>query len=212
MSGSKLKMSLTMVAAALFSMAAVADNPYMKANNTWISVSGTVESVSNDTFMLDYGKGTITVEMDDGDRDADAYKLLKGDKVTVTGMVDKDFYEKTTIEASSVYVKNIDTYFYSSAMDEEDAIIAYSIPLPPSTTLVQGTITAVNDDNFVLDTGLRSVTVEVDDMAYNPLDEKGYQKLDKGDVVRVSGNLEPDIFKGRVFEASYVTTLVDTKR
>jgi hypothetical protein len=36
-----------------------------------------------DTFVLDYGDGRITVEMDDGDRDADAYKLISGDRVTV---------------------------------------------------------------------------------------------------------------------------------
>ena len=72
-------------------------DPYELANNTWISLSGTVHAVSPDTFELDYGEGNITVEMDDGDRDADAYKLLHGDKVTVNGLIDDDLFEMRTI-------------------------------------------------------------------------------------------------------------------
>ena len=61
---------------------ALAQDPYLMSNNSWISISGTVKSVSADLFTLDYGDGLITVEMDDGDRDADAYKLIPGDEVT----------------------------------------------------------------------------------------------------------------------------------
>ena len=38
--------------------------------------------------------------MDDGDRDADAYKLLPGDEVNVIGKVDDDLFQTTTIDAS----------------------------------------------------------------------------------------------------------------
>lgn len=48
-----------------------------------------------------YGDGNITVEMDNDDRDADGYKLMKGDEVRVSGMIDDDFYNLTSIEASS---------------------------------------------------------------------------------------------------------------
>lgn len=63
-----------------------AQSPYAKADNTWIGISGTVKAVTTpDRFTLDYGKGVITVEMDDWDTDADAYKLVAGDKVNVYG-------------------------------------------------------------------------------------------------------------------------------
>lgn len=99
-------------------------DPYLKANNTWISISGTVKTVSPDIFLLDYGDGIIKVEMDDGDRDADAYKLIEGDTVTVNGMIDDDFYEATKIEAASVYVEKLGTYFYASSVDEEDYAVS----------------------------------------------------------------------------------------
>ena len=140
----------------LLSLPAVAQNPYLQPDDTWITISGKVESVSPNQFELDYGSGTVTVEMDDGDRDADAYKIYNGDEVTVTGLIDDDFYEVTTIEASS---------------------------------------------------GLRLMTVEVDEMPYNPVDDEGYQKLEAGDVVSVRGQIDHDLFEGRVFEADSVTTL-----
>lgn len=199
---------LTFASFTLFALPAVAVNPYAMEDNSWISINGEVTSVTADAFELDYGDGQITVEMDDGDRDADGYKLMMGDEVRVSGMIDDDFYDLTTIEASSVYVKNIDTYFYASAMDEED--IGYSITSPSVTdTVVQGTITSVdvNGEQFTLDSGLQELTVEVDELTYNPLDDEGFQQLDVGDRVSVQGSIDHDFFEGRVFEANYVTTL-----
>ena len=184
-------------------------DPYTKPNATWISISGTVESVTADSFILDYGDGEIIVEMDDGDRDADGYKLLAGDKVTVNGMIDDDFFETTTIEASSVYVEKLGTYFYASAVDEEDRFITVTTPLVVSAITVQGIVTEVDEHEFTIDTALRSVRVDVQQMAYNPLDDVGYQKIEVGDVVRVTGSIRNQLFDTRELVADSVVTLVD---
>lgn len=199
---------LTLTAMSLLATPAIAQNPYAKDDNSWISINGTVTTVSADQFELDYGDGVITVEMDDGDRDADGYKLLTGDEVRVSGLIDEGFFETTTIDASSVYVKNIDTYFYASAIDDE--YYGYDVVSPLTTdTIVEGTITSVSvdDEEFTLDTGLQMLTVEVDELTSNPLDSEGYQQLDVGDTVRVNGEIDYDFFQGRVFEADYVTNL-----
>ncbi|MDX1574086.1 MAG: hypothetical protein R3341_08670 [Methylophaga sp.] len=199
---------LTFAAFTLLAAPAFAASPYSQPDDSWISINGKVVSVSADQFILDYGQGVITVEMDDGDRDADGYKLVQGDEVRVSGEIDDDFYELTTIEASSVYVKNIDTYFYASSVDEED--YGYTIVSPlDGDSIVRGTITSVDADEqeFVLDTGLQALTVEVDELLHNPLDDQGYQQLDVGDVVSVNGKIDNDLFEGRVFEADYVTTI-----
>lgn len=199
---------LTLTAMSLLATPAIAQNPYAKDDNSWISINGTVTTVSADQFELDYGDGVITVEMDDGDRDADGYKLLTGDEVRVSGLIDEGFFETTTIDASSVYVKNIDTYFYASAIDDE--YYGYDVVSPLTTdTIVEGTITSVSvdDEEFTLDTGVQMLTVEVDELTSNPLDSEGYQQLDVGDTVRVNGEIDYDFFQGRVFEADYVTNL-----
>jgi hypothetical protein len=186
-------------------------DPYQQADDTWISISGTVKAVSPDAFSLNYGDGAVLVEMDDGDRDADAYKLMEGDKVTVNGMIDDDFYEATTIEAASVYVEKLDTYFYASPADEEDAdlTIWYTVPVVPGETVVQGTVTQVNDEDFVVNTGLRSVTVDTGELGYDPLDDEGYQKIEPGDLVRVTGEMEDNFFERKKLEADSIVTLAD---
>lgn len=109
---------------------AYAADPYAKPEDSWISISGTVVDPKADTFKLDYGDGVITVEMDDWDDDADAYVLLDGDRVTVYGMIDDGLFERTTIEANSVYVESLNSYFYASAADEEgDALDSAYTPL-----------------------------------------------------------------------------------
>ncbi len=185
-------------------------NPYLMLNNTWITINGSVESVTVDSFELDYGDGMVTVEMDDGDRDADAYKLVKGDKVIVSGLVDDDFYEATTIEASSVFVENLGTTFFASAVDEEDFDswnIAVTAPAVVSETVVYGTVTKVEGDEFMVDSGLRELRVETEELGYNPLDDEGYQKISVGDRVKVTGTIDDDFFEGRELVAKTLIEL-----
>ena len=180
-------------------------NPYMQDDESWISINGEIDSVSRDSFVLDYGEGTVQVWMDDGDRDADGYKLLSGDKVTVYGVVDDDFFEKTTIDASSVYVKNLGTIFLAGTTDsaalEKFAAVT---PIKESQTSVQGTVSSVHDEEFVINTANRSVRVEVDDMDDNPLDDEGYLKISAGDYVKVIGEMDDDFFEGRELEADTI--------
>lgn len=187
-----------------------AQDPYAQPHDSWISLTGTVESVMADQFRLNYhenGEGWITVEMDDGDRDADAYKLMPGDSVTVYGLIDDDLFERRTIEASSVYVKNLDTYFYASAADEEDTFVTHPTLLDVNDIVVQGRVTEVSDDEFKLETGLRQITVETEDMAYDPLDDEGYQKIEVGDHVSVVGEVDYDFLEGREVVATSIVTL-----
>jgi len=206
----KMMASSALALALTGATAVAAEDPMTQPDDSWISVSGTVERVTNDAFLLDYGEGSMTVEMDDGDRDADGYKLVRGDKVTVNGRIDDDLFEARTLEASSVYVENIDTYFYASAVDEEDinnVIVTVSTPVVVSAITVQGRVTEVSADEFVVDTGLRQVRVEVEEMAYNPLDDQGYQKIEVGDRVSVTGQIDNDLFEGRELVADSVVTL-----
>ena len=192
-----------------FAVPAMALNPYAHADHTWITLSGEVKNVIADSFVLDFGSGSITVEMDDKDRDSEAYKLTPGDKVTVNGMIDDDFFEMTTIEASSVYVEKLGTYFFASAADEEDPYIEFVTPVIVSSITVQGTVTSVGEHEFKIDNDLRTVTVKVEKMSYNPLDDEGYQKIQVGDIVRARGVLDESFFEGNILVAETVIKLSD---
>lgn len=214
MKTTRLRTGTVVLAASLLTTAgamAATPDPYAGPDQAWISISGTVDSVTPDAFLLDYGDGMITVEMDDGDRDADGYKLLQGDKVTVNGRIDDDFYQTTTIEASSVYVEKLGTYFFASAMDEEAPYHwhVYTVPVIEGNTIVQGTVSSVGEGEFMVSSGPMGVEVEIDQMPYNPLDETGYQKIEAGDIVRVSGKMDSQVINGRVLKASAIVTLAD---
>jgi uncharacterized protein YdeI (BOF family) len=187
--------------------AKAAGSPYMKSDASWINLSGTIEAVAADSFRLNYGDGTILVEMDDRDRDAEAYRLLPGDEVSVTGRVDSGFFERTTIEAATVHVKNIDTTFYASAVDDEEfetfAGFVASNMLMPATTII-GEVTSVGEDEFTVNSGVRAMRVDVSEMAYDPLDDEGYQKIEVGDVVKVIGDVEQRLFTEREISAERV--------
>jgi hypothetical protein len=168
--------------------------------------------VGRDEFTLNYESSAlgsdraIIVEMDDGDRDADAYKLLPGDTVTVVGKIDDGLFEARTIEASSVYVANLDTFFYADSRDEEDNFVTVMPPVV-SSTVVQGVVTEVHDQGFKLEVGDIDLSIDVEQMAYNPLDDEGYQQIDVGDLVTVTGEMDYNLLEGRELVATSVTTL-----
>jgi hypothetical protein len=204
------------VAGALGVNGVQAQEPYTQPDGSYITISGTVASPSADVFTLDYGDGTILVEMDDWDNFGDAHGLMDGDKVTVFGRIDDDFFEVAKIEAGSVYVENLNAYFYADSDDEESAMYnaRYRVAANPvivSATTLYGTVESVNSagDEFELDIGGDTVTVDTADLGYDPLDNTGYQRIEKGDYVHVSGAMDWEFIDGRVFDAMTLVTLVD---
>ena len=179
-------------------------------DETYLSVDGEVAWAYDDSFVLDYGSGLITVEMDDWDWDADAAPLSAGEDVTVYGRVDEGFFETRSIEADRVYSYDRNTYYFASAADEEDDYLGFvtSANLDPGTWLtISGTIDAVSGREFTLDTGAFAITVDTMMLDYNPLDDLGYQTLDEGDAVTVYGRLDSNYFGARELVADAITDL-----
>jgi RNase P/RNase MRP subunit p29 len=208
----KLKMILT--AFLLFSASAGFAKFSNKVNGEYITISGKVSDVKADSFKLKANSRTIHVEMDDYDWDADGYKLVNGDQVVVNGRIDQDFLERKKIEAGSVYVKGINSYFFANSDDEEGpANQTYTnytgmtfLPENASAT-INGTVTSTSGRKFTIDTGLRKVTVDTETLIYNPLDKVGYTRISKGDFVKVSGTIDETFFGKKELKASYVVEL-----
>ena len=203
-------LSLAMTCAPMLASADEKPNPYAKKDGSWISINGTVTSVGPDAFFLDYGDGLVTVEMDDWDMDADGYKLMENDKVTVYGRVDDDLFETTSIEASSVFVKNLNTYFYANSADEETLPAAATVAVVDYDLQLTGEVTSVNGREFTIDTGKRKMSVDTIDMLYNPMDDEGYQKIEVGDRVSVTGDIKDTTWDERELHAETIITLKDS--
>ncbi|WP_417706763.1 DUF5666 domain-containing protein [Rheinheimera aquimaris] len=175
-----------------------------KPVGSWVSLSGQVWSHTPKSFTLDYGEGTILVETDDWDKLGDGWALNEGDHVTVYGRIDDGFYQTRRIEAGSIYIKDINTMVTApSAADEEimpNSYTYFSVPAEYGLQ-VAGTVTSVSGRSFTIDTGSRKVTVDTMALGYNPLDEVGIQRIEKGDFVTVSGDLDIGMFDKSEIEA-----------
>ena len=203
-----LAIASTLAVAPAVTMAA--QSPYLASDGSWITLSGKVTSTTADSFKLDYGDGLVTVEMDDWDWFEESGETLPGDEVTVYGEVDDDTFESAKIEASSVYVDSLGTYFYASAADEEsvtDLDVAPTIDV--GQIILTGTVTGVDGSEFTIDSGDQKMTVDTALMSYDPMDDEGYQKIEKGDQVTVTGDMENDTLETAELMADSVVTLDD---
>lgn len=203
-----------------FSSQCLAANPYKKANQSYISITGTVASIASvkgKGFTLDYGDGVIAVEADDWDYDDDSAGLYPGERVTVRGLIDDDLFETRSIEANSVYAHGRNTYYYASSADEEDIVYNTYPPYFPSEgswVTVTGEVESVDSDDktFELSTTFNQFEVQVDELSYNPLDKIGLQQLKPGDRVSVTGTLDKDFFDQDDIHASSIVTLSNGKK
>ncbi len=104
----------------------VTPDPYARAADTWIVLSGAVTSVGRRRFGLDYGRGTIEVQIQTRGRTASGYRLQKGDNVVVTGIVATHVFKPRSIDASSVYVRKLRKYFYGNPLSTPGATMPSS--------------------------------------------------------------------------------------
>ena len=70
-------------------------------------------------------------------------------------------------------------------------------------------MTDIDRREFTIDNALRTVTVDVEKMANNPLDDVGFPKIEVGDIVRAVGTIDNNFFDGRKLVADRVVKLVD---
>lgn len=206
---------LTTLTAVSLSFPAWSDNPYKLGyfDRDWITLTGDVTATRAEAFTLDFGEGMITVEMDDWDWYDEANRIRAGEKVTVYGRIDDGWYEARTVEADMVYAHERDTFFHASDADEEGdyrhyAYTPYPLAAPEGTWLsLAGTVTKIDGRELMLDTGLREVQIDTDPMEYNPLDDVGYQQVDVGDRIFVSGRVDLGYFERDELQAHSITSL-----
>lgn len=174
----------------------------------WISVSGRVTSTKNDSFVLDYGRGNVRVDMSEWNWERNKLPVSNGDRISVSG-----FMERNDLQARTIYVQDLNTHYYVDPSRKIDPVI---YPQPGGTVdaladeprlMVTGTVTQVDGREFTLEAGGRQFQVDTSQMRYNPLDRQGFQQVSKGDRVTVNGELDEGVFEGREIEAYSVISL-----
>lgn len=162
-------------------------DPLSQPDDTWISLEGMVEAVESNGFRLDYGEGTVTIEMPTGMAEQEG--LASGQAVIVSGMITDDLFRMTAIEAESVWVEPLGRFVFQTEDAREGRVPITVVPgqVVRARAVAQGTVTSVDDGVFTLNTGDQAIRVNTSELSYNPLDNQGYQRIRVGDRVRVTG-------------------------
>jgi len=196
-----------------------------------ITITGDIQSINDgaDEFMLSYGtNNSITVEMPGWDWGDKTQNLQTGETVSVTGEVDNGFFEDREIEADTVYV--YDRYvFYTIGMDGQQTAsnnnrsnnnrtqnmnsspMNYTFSEAPEGTwiTVSGEVENVDGREFTLNTGNNKISIDTMGMNYNPLDGSGYQQIENGDQVYITGEVDNMLFDEREIAANTIIQMND---
>lgn len=175
----------------------------------FITLDGTVLSTAPDTFVLDYGDGEVTVEMDDWDWYREGQALVPGDEVAVTGRFDQDLYEQAKVEASIVYVEDLQTAYYANPADEEALGASAGVTIYPRNVDVTGRVAAVDGTTFTLEAPSGAFRVDVSNLAENPLDNEGERRIEAGDRVYAWGDLQLAGLDSRLMAEGVVSLSTD---
>lgn len=180
-----------------------------------VILSGTVEDIGDDEFVLDYGEDKVQVNLDDWDWDGDIEDRLKeGQLVTVSGTVDDDWFEKREIDADNIYVTTDYTYYY--IVDENPAYTAQENQRETKedgTFLsTRGEVTDVSGDQITVESQGNKIKVDLSELAYDPLDQAGVQRIKKGDRVYVFGDVDENFFNNKTMSAESLITLSDASQ
>lgn len=174
-----------------------AQNPYSTGEGDYITLSGTVNDVGDDHFTIDYGANVIEVEFEDaGLFEEPAEALYPGDKVTVDGEVEDEFFEGRIISANTVYVRGDSTVYGG---DDKMSSIFFVDPYPTQEMTgtyvsLDGEVESIRNREFQLDVAGTTVSVDTAEMDQNPLDDEGRQQVMRGDRVTVVGTLDDNLF------------------
>ncbi|MCW8195840.1 NirD/YgiW/YdeI family stress tolerance protein [Proteobacteria bacterium 005FR1] len=175
-----------------------------------VILSGTIESIEGEGFILDYGEDKVSVNLEDWEwADQIGQRLSEGQQVTVSGTVDKGLFERREIEADNIYVTTDFTYYY--IVDENPAYAAQQrqreAEQEGTFLSTRGEVVEVSDKTITVQSDGNTIKVDTSELAYDPLDETGVQQIKKGDRIYVFGDIDDNFFENRTMSAESLITL-----
>lgn len=201
-------------------------------DGTLVTASGTVGAFSDgDEFTLNIGGSTIKVDTNDdatnlfGDNREARNVLKPGDKVTVTGTIDENLFDRKEIDATVVQFNGKN--YYSALTPAAGGTVAatttstnpvyadwekeYEVVRPYDTkefvndrVRLTGNVVKISDaDTFTLDYNGGTIEVDINDNAFM----KKNSKIAIGDRVALYGEMDDNWFTKRHFEADTLVRL-----
>ncbi len=184
---------------------------YVKGKYGYVTLSGTVSKILDENrFELDYGNGITQIDYDNALRDLFENidrKIKAGDKVTVTGRLDNNWFTKREILVSSI-LHIADNYILlykrpvAAAGDEVPAIVGVAEP----SLFLQGQVALTGIVSRVENKGSFILRYEEGAIQVNASSIKipDSNRIATGDVVTVYGKINNSFFKNRAIAAETI--------
>lgn len=180
-----------------------------------VVLTGVIEEIDDDEFILNYGPDTIEVELDDWGWDAaDTSRSLQvGDRVMVSGEIDDDWFDDRELEADNLYV--LHTFTYHVSADENPAFRRAErsgVRGDATFVSVRGEVTGIDGESLTVASGGRSIEVDASTMETPPVGPKtGERRIDVGDRVYVYGEASDAFWDERTLTAELVLKIDDVQ-
>ncbi len=164
---------------------------------SFITLTGRVVEAHPDGFVLDYGTGNVTVQMNDWDWYERDYRSLEGQRVTVQGRIDDNWTTRRSIDAQTVLASHTNRLYYAPIPGRAATIQSYEmlVPIADANTRIIGTVASIDprEREIWLESGGVEFAVNTDKLDFDPFSPRAPLRLNVGDRVIVGGNLlSPD--------------------
>jgi hypothetical protein len=165
---------------------------------SWIGITGQVESTSPGSFMLDYGDGTIKVEL--APSSTRKHDFIKDEQVKVYGVVDDGFFKGRTIKAHAVYVESMKSY--ACTTEGSEPVIAAFAPTIYSGVVLHGRVTDVDPGTVKVDEGDRVIEVDTSELPAARENAGKDPAVEVGDMVTVVAHIDEGLFARKLRASS----------
>ncbi len=185
---------------------------YVEGKYGYVTLSGTVSKIlDNDRFMLDYGNGVTQIDCDDALHDLlkrSPRKIKTGDKVTVSGKIDNNWFTKREILVSTIiHITDDYTLLYKrpeAAAGEKVPAVIIGVAKPSlfldGQVALTGIVSGVaNEESFTL--RYENGTIQVNASGIKIPDNN---RIARGNVVTVYGKIDNSFFKDRTITAETI--------
>ncbi|MFP4364164.1 MAG: hypothetical protein ACLFR1_09870 [Spirochaetia bacterium] len=185
-----------------------------ESETAWLTLAGEVTNIQENSFDLDYGNGTVIVDMEDWDSELSSMPIENGLDVIVSGEIDENFNNDVQMEAEGIYLKDDESFLISQSADRKARsdlrrYAALPEPLENGEFSIQG---IVIDDHpnmreIVLAIGTGVVTVDLSELGRNVQDTQGDRHIEFGERVAVFGDFSLRFFEENTLLADRVIEL-----
>ncbi len=182
-------------------------------DDSYIVVSGTIDTLEDDSFTINHQGNIVHVDFDDWGWDWDGedlrHYLQKGEQVVVSGEVDKNWFLEDEIEANNIYFRQKNDYYYVADMNPAyyNTFDSTQKMHDGSYMSVRGTITKMDDDELTLNSQGNMLQIDISNLQYDPSDTQKATRVNVGDRVFVYGEVDKDIFEKKEIEADAMVKL-----